>query len=105
MQVYFVKKANDERNIDLKANGIEELLDLLPPLPRRWTKKTNTQQRSATSLPISMQLKANPELMKPIPIPRGNKAKVKKPVSMYSPGGAELKPVFEADLTESEEVS
>jgi len=25
-----------------------------------------------------MQLKANPDLMKPIPIPKGNKAKVKK---------------------------
>ena len=105
MQVHFVKKAKDEKNIGLEANGIEELLDLLPPLPRRWTKKTNTQQRSATSLPISMQLKANPDLMKPIPIPKGNKAKVKKPVSMYSPSGAELKPVFEASLDESEEVS
>ena len=80
------------------------MLDLLPPLPRRWTKKISSQPRSATSLPIAMQLKANPELLKPLPIPKTNKNKVKKPISMYSPGGTELEAVFEADLNEPDEV-
>ena len=79
-----MKKAASENDDNLKQNGIEELMALLPPMPRRWTKQQGTSQRTATSLPIAMQLKANPELMKPVPAPRTNKSK-KKTTSMYSP--------------------
>ena len=51
-----------------------------------------------------MQLKANPELMKPMPIPKANKGKMKKPISMYSPGGTELIAASEADINEPDEV-
>ena len=105
LQIHFVKKANSQNNSHLKTNGIEELLDLLPPLPRRWTKQMSSQPRNATSLPISMQLKANPDLMKPVPSPRTNKGKAKKPTSMYSPSGIDLKPAIDIINDEADEVS
>lgn len=99
-----MKKANSEDNFELKANGIEQLLECLPPLPRRWTKQINSLARNATSLPSAMQLNVNQELIKPVPYPRSNKNKAKKPVSMYSPS-VDVKPACNPVAEEPEVVS
>ena len=85
-----MKKMQREEEADLKANGIDELLELLPPLPRKWTKQNSTPVRQTSSLPISMQLKANPELMQPAPLPRSARAKNKKPISLHSPPNLDI---------------
>ena len=74
-----MKKIQAENNPDLKSNGIDQLLEILPPMPRRWTKPKAHQKRGTpTSLPIEIQLKANPELMLPISSPGTNRLKGKK---------------------------
>ncbi len=83
-----MKKMQTEDNNNIKSNGIDQLIDLLPPLPRRWTKPNLTLERNATSLPITMQLKANPELIHPGSFQRNGKA-AKKTISMYSTGSLE----------------
>ena len=79
-----MKKIQTENNPDLRSNGIDKLMEILPPMPRRWTKpKAQPKRGTPTSLPIEIQLKANPELMLPVPSPRTNRLKgKKKPVSM-----------------------
>eukprot|EP00794_Sanderia_malayensis_P015998 gene15998-17609_t len=81
--IYFMKRIQREDKQSLKSNGIDALLNFLPPLPRRWTKPNLSLERNATSLPIAMQLKANPDLIHPSPVQRNGKSS--KTLSLYSP--------------------
>ncbi len=80
-----MKKMQTEDCLDLKNSGIDQLIDLLPPLPRRWSKPNLSLDRNATSLPITMQLKANPDLVHPGSFQKNTKM-MKKTNSLFVSG-------------------